>query len=64
VKSFSPDNFKCNIEKMNPIFRNNQNGSSKDFIIFLLTQLHKELAKPNKSNNYQSNFKSKQQPLN
>ena len=63
-KSFSPDNFKYNIEKMNPIFRNNQNGSSKDFIIFLLTQLHKELAKPNKSNNNQSNLKSKQQPLN
>ena len=64
VKSFSPDNFKYNIEKMNPIFRINQNGSSKDFIIFLLTQLHKELVKPNKSNNNQSNLKSKQQPLN
>ena len=34
LKSFSPENFKNNIEKMNPIFRNNQNVSSKDFIIF------------------------------
>ena len=33
-KSFSPENFKNNIEKMNPIFTNSQNGSSKDFIIF------------------------------
>jgi ubiquitin C-terminal hydrolase len=50
---------------MNPIFRNNQNGSSKDFIIFLLTQLHKELAKTSLSNNNNSNFKDKQQqPLN
>jgi ubiquitin carboxyl-terminal hydrolase 8 len=65
VKSFSPDNFKFNIERMNPIFRNNQNGSSKDFIIFLLTQLHKELAKPSLSNNNKSNLKVKQQqPLN
>ena len=65
VKSFSPDNFKFNIERMNPIFRNNQNGSSKDFIIFLLTQLHKELAKPSLSNNNKSNLKGKQQqPLN
>ena len=65
VKSFSPDNFKYNIEKMNPIFRNNQNGSSKDFIIFLLTQLHKEMTKPSISNNNKSNLKVKQQqPLN
>ena len=57
LKSFSPENFKNNIEKMNPIFRNNQNVSSKDFIIFFLTQMHKELAKPNISYNNNSNLK-------
>ena len=49
---------------MYPIFGNIQNGSSKDFIIFFLTQLHKELAKPSSSNNKKSNLKVKQQPLN
>ena len=49
---------------MNPIFTNSQNGSSKDFIIFFLTQIHKELAKPNISINYNSNLKDEQHPFN
>ena len=64
LKSFSPDNFKDNIAKMNPIFTNSQNGSSKDFIIFFLAQIHKELAKPNISNNCNYNLKDKQHPFN
>jgi len=34
------------IEKMNPLFKQGQAGDSKDFIIFILEQLHKELKKP------------------
>ena len=61
-KSFSPNNFMNTVEKMNPLFRQGQAGDSKDFIIFLLEQLHKELRKPvklNKINEYNIN-----EPLN
>ena len=34
------------IEKMNPLFKQGQAGDSKDFIIFILEQIHKELKKP------------------
>ena len=36
---------------MNPLFQKGQAGDSKDFIIFILEQLHKELKKSVKSNN-------------
>ena len=49
---------------MNSIFRDNQNGSCKDFVIFFLTQMHKELAKPNISKINNSNLKDKQHPFN
>ena len=45
-KSFSPYNFVNTLEKMNPLFKQGQTGDSKDFIIFILEQLHKELKKP------------------
>ena len=45
-KSFSPYSFINTIEKMNPLFKQRQAGDSKDFIIFILEQLHKELKKP------------------
>ena len=44
--SFSPYNFMNVVEKMNPLFKQGQAGDSKDFIIFILEQLHKELKKP------------------
>ena len=50
-KSFSPNNFMNVIEKMNPLFKQGQAGDSKDFIIFILEQLHKELKRPIKLNN-------------
>jgi len=50
-KSFSPNNFMNVIEKMNPLFKQGQAGDSKDFIIFILEQLHKELKSPIKLNN-------------
>ena len=34
------------IEKMNPLFKLDQAGDSKDFIIFILEQIHKELKDP------------------
>ena len=48
-KSFSPNNFMKTVEKMNPLFKQGQAGDSKDFIIFILEQIHKELKQPNKN---------------
>ena len=48
--SFSPFDFINIVEKMNPLFKKGQPGDSKDFIIFLLEQFHKEL-KESKENN-------------
>ena len=45
-KSFSPNKFMNNIEKMNPLFKTGQAGDAKDFIIFILEQIHKELKMP------------------
>ena len=45
-KSFSPNNFMNQVEKMNPLFKQGQAGDSKDFIIFIFEQLHKELKSP------------------
>ena len=50
-KSFSPKNFMNIVEKMNPLFKQGQTGDSKNFIIFILAQLHKELKKPVNVNN-------------
>ena len=48
-KSISPNNFKEIIEKINPLFKQDQSGNSKDFIIFIIEQIHKELKRPNES---------------
>ena len=45
-KSFSPNEFRIKVEQMNPLFAQGQAGDSKDFIIFILEQLHKELKRP------------------
>jgi len=57
--SFSPNNFMNTVEKMNPLFKKGQAGDSKDFIIFILEQLHKELKKPTDFKDINQN-----QPLN
>ena len=49
--SFSPNKFMNIIEKMNPTFKLGQPGDYKDFIIFILNQIHKELKKPKELNN-------------
>ena len=54
-KSFSPNKFMNIIEKMNPLFKQGQAGDSKDFIIFILEQLHRELKSPIKLNNNNMN---------
>ena len=48
--SFSPNQFMKTIEEMNPLFKKGQAGDSKDFIIFILEQMHKELKKPVENN--------------
>jgi len=55
--SFSPYDFIENIEKMNPSFKNEQKSDSKDFIIFILEQIHLELKR-------QNNFQKYSIPLN
>ena len=49
--SFSPNKFMETVEKMNPLFKQGQAGDSKDFIIFILEQIHKELKNPIASQN-------------
>ena len=61
-KSYSPNNFMNMVEMMNPLFKQGQAGDSKDFIIFILEQLHKELKKSVKHNNM--NNINVNQPLN
>ena len=60
-KSFSPYNFMNTINNMNPLFKTGQAGDSKDFIIFVLEQLHKELKKAVKAPNFNNSIV---QPLN
>ena len=47
---YSPNNFRKTVEQMNPLFKEGQPGDSKDFIIFILEQIHKELKKPINNN--------------
>ena len=49
-KSFPPNEFMSTIEKMNPLFKKGQAGDSKDFIIYILEQIHKELKSKVKTN--------------
>ena len=42
---YNPSSFRNLVEKMNPLFEKGEAGDSKDFIIFILKQLHKELSK-------------------
>ena len=46
TKSISPSNFVQKLNDMNPLFKLGEAGDSKDFIIFILEQIHNELKKP------------------
>jgi len=50
-KSFSPNKFMNTVNEINPLFKTGQAGDAKDFIIFVLEQLHKELKKSINPNN-------------
>jgi len=54
-KSFSPNTFMNTVNNMNPLFKTGQAGDAKDFIIFVLEQLHKELKQPINNNNCNEN---------
>ena len=53
-ESFGPNDFMNKINELNPLFQKGQAGDSKDFIIFILERIHKELKSPNSSNNNNS----------
>ena len=46
---FAPYNFMNTVNNMNPLFKRGEAGDAKDFIIFVLEQLHKELKRPLKN---------------
>ena len=50
-KSYSPTDFMNVVNEINPLFKTGQAGDAKDFIIFILEQLHKELRISVNSNN-------------
>ena len=43
--SFSPNNFVAVVEQMNSLFKQGQPGDAKDFIIYILEQIHKDTQK-------------------
>ncbi len=45
-ESYQPNEFMKLVEKQNPLFKPGEAGDAKDFIIYLLEQMHKELKKP------------------
>ena len=55
-KSFSPYNFMQKINDMNPLFKKGEAGDAKDFIIFILEQMHRELKMPLNDNNLNKNI--------
>ena len=59
-KSFEPYNFMNKINEMNPHFQKGQPGDSKDFIIYILDQMHKELKKPINLNNVNNSVLNKE----
>ena len=56
IKDYAPYNFKEIISKMNPLFEGVQANDSKDLVIFLLENMHKELNKVQKN---QTNIEEK-----
>ena len=49
-KSFSPNIFMNTVNNMNPLFKKKEVGDVKDFLLFILEQLHKELKQLNNIN--------------
>ena len=59
-KSYNPKKFIQTVNDMNTLFKKGEAGDSKDFIIFILEQIHKELKKELKINKNDSNGKENQ----
>ncbi len=55
-KYYAPYNFMNRVNAMNPLFQKGQAGDAKDFIIFVLEQMHKELKKPLNLDNVNDNL--------
>ena len=55
-KYYAPYNFMNRVNAMNPLFQKGQAGDAKDFIIFVLEQMHRELKKPLNLNNINENL--------
>ena len=53
---YAPYNFMNRINDMNPLFKKGEAGDAKDFIIYILEQMHKELKKPLNLNNVNQNL--------
>ena len=60
IKSFSPEKFMNRINKLNPLFQTGNAGDAKDFIMYILEQIHRELKKSVNNNN----FSLSSEPLN
>ena len=53
---YAPYNFMNRINDMNPLFKKGEAGDAKDFIIYILEQMHKELKNPLNLNNVNQNL--------
>ena len=53
---YAPYNFMNRINDMNPLFKKGEAGDAKDFIIYILEQMHKELKMPLNLNNVNQNL--------
>ena len=51
ITYYSPEHFKDVISEMNPLFAGIQANDSKDLVLFLMENIHKELNKPEKIEN-------------
>ena len=51
TEAYSADTFMNNIKNMNPLFEIENENNLKEFIIFIIEQLHRELKKPKIKNN-------------
>ena len=56
--NFSPCDFMNGVQSVNHLFKKGEAGDAKDFIIYILEQIHNELKKPTK------NYKESNLPLN
>ena len=59
-KPYNPNKFITRVNDMNTLFKKGEAGDSKDFIIFILEQIHKELKTEPKNNSNEYEFQLNQ----